>query len=248
MWVETVRRLIVSLVIVLSLILTAVPLVSAQCETESLGCRRTIKVIPVGSVETGEPIVTTTPANLMIFHTGQGPIQNVWLLIVLNKPTYDALSQITINGSTFMTKADFKLATTKKIPPTSPNSTTGYPGSLCHYEVSAVRDKLEEKNDPIYYGMKYFLARITTAHTDFTLAVELTSAADLKALILAMGRYDPCHSTANVGIECVRYEPFNACSSFSKSTLVVPEPATLVMTAVPLVGIAGLYAVKRRKK
>ena len=241
------RRLATFTLIVAAFVLMAIQLVSAECETEcGLGCAHTIKVIPVGSTKTGEPLVTTTPADLMIFHTGNGPIKNVWLLIVLNEPTYNALNQITINGTQFMTKGDFELVTTQKIPRILPNSATGYPGSLCRYNVAAIKDNMDETGNKIYYGVKFFLPQITTVPKYFTLAVELDSSADLKALVLALGRYDLC-SEQCYRIECVCYEPFNRCSSFSKSTLVVPEIATLAITASPF-GALGLFAIKRRKK
>lgn len=243
------RRLIASIAIIFSLILIAVPLVAAQSDTQCLGCPHTIAVVPVGSKDSNGPVVTTTPADLMIFKTGSHSVENVWLLIVLNKPTYDALDKITINGSTFMTKADFHLVTAKKIPPTSANPATEYPGSECQYEVSAIRSNMEEdKNAPVYYAIKYFLPSITKKPTYFTLTVELNSNADLKALILALGRCDSCGCPGDFGTQCIRYRPFTCCSSFSKSTLVVPEAATLAMTTAPLAGIAGLYAIKRRKK
>lgn len=250
------RRLQLSLIIVtsLTLLLVAIPMVAAKCEPLcDSGCKHTIKVVPEGSTETGEPIVTQSPANLIIFQTGKGPIKNVWLLIVLNRPTYDNLASITINAATFMTKADFHRVTDKKIPSTLPNIRTGYPGSQCQYEVSAIRDKMDQKkSDTIYYGVKFFLAEITTTPTHFTLAVQLTSTAELRALILALGRYDSCdgHDCFRIGcfeIECRRCEPFNACSSFSNSTFVVPEIATLALTASPF-GALGLIAIKRRKK
>jgi hypothetical protein len=83
--------------------------------------------------------------------------------------------------------------------------------------------------------------------TKFTLTVELNSPANLKALVLALGRYDFCN-TRQYKIDCLPYKPFNACSSFSKSTLVVPEIATLALTIAPFCGAIGFYAIKRRKK
>lgn len=235
------RRLLVLVAILFSLILIAIPVVNA-----SLGCRHTIKVIPSGSTTTGEPIVTETPADLVIFHTGKGPIKNVWLLIVLNEPTYNALNQITINGTSFLTKEDFQLVTAKKIPPSLPSS-DGYPGSLCQYNVAAIKDKMGEKGNPVYYAVKYFLPKITKTPISFTLAVELGSAANLKALVLALGRYDSI-GDSDYQVDCVPYKPFNACSSFSNSTLIVPEVATLALTSAPLCGAAVFYMIKRGKK
>jgi hypothetical protein len=104
-----VRSIPVLLLLVSSLILIAVSPVAAECQTECSGCRDTIQVIPVGSTKTGEPIVTENPADLVIFHTGNGPIKNVWLLIVLSEDTYDALDQIVIDDTVFMPKMIFNL-------------------------------------------------------------------------------------------------------------------------------------------
>jgi hypothetical protein len=226
------------------LLLVAVPIVAACDE----GCASTIQVIPVGSKSTGTPIVTSTPANLIIFHTGQGPIENVWLLIVINKPTYDKLVSITINGNAFMTQSDFQLVKDKKIPPEAPNINTGYPGSLCQYEVSAIKSNMDEaKNNPVYYALKFILSQITTSPSHFTLAVNLSGPASLKALILALGRYDKDNKHGFDPFCQPASSPFNRDSSFSKSTFVVPEIATAALTASPF-GAFGLYAVKRRRK
>ncbi|MEM4704338.1 MAG: hypothetical protein QXJ02_04645 [Candidatus Bathyarchaeia archaeon] len=198
-------------------------------------------------MKTGEPIVTENPANLMIFHTGNGPIRNVWLLIVINEPTYNALDKITIDDAVFMTKSDFKLVTAKKIPPLNADPATGYPGSLCQYNVAAIKDKIKEKGNNIYYGVKFFLSQITKNPTKFTLTVELNAPAELKALVLALGRYDQTNPL-RPNSDCLPYKPFNACSSFSKSTLVVPEIATLALTVAPFGGAIGFYAIKRIKK
>ncbi len=239
------RRLPILIAVLFSLILIAIPAVNA-----SLGCRHTIKVIPSGSTTTGEPIVTEPPAKLVIFHTGKGPINNVWLLIVLNEPTYDALDVITIDGETFLTKGDFQLVTAKKIPPSLPGS-DGYPGSLCQYNVAAIKDKMGEKGNSIYYAVKFFLPKITKTPTEFTLAVtlavKLSSAANLKALVLALGRYDSI-GNSDYDVNCVPNKPFNTCSSFSNSTLIIPELATLALTSAPLCGAAVLYMIKRGKK
>ncbi len=244
------RRLALALTVILvtlTITLIASPLVfAATCEPDNNGSRHTIKVVPVGSTETGDPIITNTPANLMILHTGQGPIKNVWLILVLNKQTYDALNKITINGTTFMTKTDFSLVTKKKIPPTLPDPAKNYPGSVYQYEVSAIKDKMDEKGNPVYYGYKYFLNKITKDPTHFTLTLEFDSpVSDVKALVLALGRYD-CPTLLHTN--CNHPEPFNTYNSYSKSTLVVPEIATAAIAAAPLAALGLLYTAKRRKK
>ena len=237
------RRLLFTLMFIFVAMLVTIPMVNA-C---SCGCVHTMKVIPLGSTKTGEPIVTENPANLTIFYTGQGPIKNVWLLIVLNEQTYNALNQITINGNPFMYKSDFKLVTTQKVPPSLPNPDTGYPGSLCQYSVSAIKDKIKEKGNPIYYGVKFFADEIFKTPTNFTLSIELDSPANLKALVLALGRID-AKSKLDFEVDCVPYKPFNACSSFSNSTFIVPDSATLALTASSFLGAGGFYLIKHRKK
>jgi len=235
------RRLTILFAIFVTLTILAIPAVSA-CQ-DNCGCRNTIQVIPVGSQKTGDPIVTGNPANLEIFHTGKGPITNVWLLIVINKPTYDALKNITVDGGLFLKKSDFRPADTQKIPPKNPMD--DYPGSLCQYNVAAIKEKMNEKGKTVYYAVKFFTDKITTSPKKFTLRVNLESSADLKALVLALGRYDS-KVTCKCSVKCV--EPFNACSSFSKSTFVVPEASTLALTLAPLSAVAGFYFVRRKKK
>lgn len=240
----------VFIIIIISILscLIVISTVKAECEIYCCCfCRHTIKVIPKGAIETGDPIVTTSPANLTIFHTGRGPIKNVWLLIVINKQTYDNLNRITINGSTFLTKNDFQLVTRKKIPPLLPNSTTGYPGSLCRYSTAAIKDKMDEKGKPVYYSIKFFLPQITKIPKEFNLTVEATSPTNVKAIVLALGRYDPSFRDY-IPPSCFCFEPFNTCSSFSKSTFVIPEPATIALTIASFLAIIGFYFIKQRKE
>jgi hypothetical protein len=107
----------------------------------------------------------------------------------------------------------------------------------------------EAKNNPVYYALKFILSEITTSPTHFTLAVNLSGPASLKALILALGRYDK-DTKHGFDLFCQPApvcSPFNRDSSFSKSTFVVPEITTVALTASPF-GAFGLYAVKRRRK
>ena len=242
--VRKVRRQKTAAIAVTALIfmIIAVPLVTADSSI-CPGDAHTIKIWPVDTADsTGMPIVTGTPSNLFILHTGQGPIKNVWLLTVISKPTYDNLDMITINGTEYMNKTDFELVTVSRLPPTAPNAPTGYPGTAWRYEVSAIKSNLNETGQQVYWAVKYFLPQITTTPTYFTLAVKLTAPASIKALILGLGRYD---RQVGFSIECNK--GFNRFTSYSKSTLVVPEIATLALIASPFAGL-GLYASRRRKK
>lgn len=182
------------------------------------GRRHIIAVVPVDSEDTGEPRMTKSPANLMIYHTGRASIKDVHLLIVIDKSTYDGLSRITIDSlSISIYKDDFIEVT----------------GDLkfgnCKYEANAIRDKLAAAaGDPIYYCFVYFADKITTK-TYFTLEIDSTQ---IKALVLALGKD---HS-----------DVFNACSSFSKSTFVIPEIATLALATASIAAL-GAYAYKRKR-
>lgn len=242
---EKVRRqkLIALIALALTLAILTAPLASAS------GNAHTIKVWPIGTTtDTGAPIVTGTPADLFILHTGQESIENVWLLIVIAEPTYNNLDQITMNGTKFLDKTDFKLVTTNKIPPLTPNIITGYPGVTWQYEVSAIKSNMgEDKNAEIYYAIKYFLPKISTVPTKFTLAVILTPPATIKALILGLGKCDTSKDKcSSFSFECID-TPLDRFTSYSKSTLVTPEIAPLALMASPFAAF-GLLAFKRRKK
>jgi hypothetical protein len=246
------RRLLALSFTLLVLLLVAIPIANASFDP-CHGCRHIIKVIPVEPTfptKRGEPLITGNPANLMIFQTGRGlgSVKNVWLLIVLNEPTFNALVQINMNGSKFMEPSDFIEVTTRKIPPTDPDPTTGYPGSLCTYNVAAIKDKMNEtKTSKIYYGLKFLVNQISTRPTNFTLEIVLNTPVSLKALVLALGRLDVCGG-CGCGVSCIGNEPFNACSSFSKSTFMISEAATIALATAPFLGAAGFYLIKHKRK
>jgi hypothetical protein len=206
-------------IIPITVAVLAVVMLMAISNVNAEECRHIIQVIPVGSEETGEPRITTSPANLMIFHTGEADIKDVHLLIVIDNSTYEGLGTITTNTSLTISKSDFKLVTVNRL---------GF--GNCEYEVSAIKDKLGVGQDvDIYYNFTVFLEKITTSPTYFTLTVNSNP---VRVLVLALGKD--------------RSDVFNACSSFSKSTFVIPEPATIFM-AVASIAALGAYAYKRKR-
>jgi hypothetical protein len=206
-------------IIPITVAVLAVVMLMAISNVNAEECRHIIQVIPVVSEETGEPRITTSPANLMIFHTGEADIKDVHLLIVIDNSTYEGLGTITTNTSLTISKSDFELVTVDRL---------GF--GNCEYEVSAIKDKLGVGRDvDIYYNFTVFLEEITTSPTYFTLTVNSNP---VRVLVLALGKD--------------RSDVFNACSSFSKSTFVIPEPATIFMAAASIAAL-GAYAYKRKR-
>ena len=245
------KKAIIALVLVLCL--CTLPVLFAVATPDPSA---NIKVWPVGGVETGDPIVTGSPADMMIYTTAQTKASyNVHLLLVLNEETYTGLDRIEItNGvNVIYYQSDFDDGITnpsEKIPQADPDTEyLGYPG--CQederYGVGAVKDKLGTTGD-IYYCIKPVFDYIDTNPTYFTITVYGTST-DLKVLVLAFGRtpttqdlqdplYDPFYDAFD--------DPFNEHSSWSGSTLIVPELATILLATASL-SVFGLYTLKRKK-
>jgi len=198
-----------------------------------------IRVIPVGGVHTGEPIITKSPANIIIFSTSgaHSPITNVWLILSINKDTYDHLVSIITDITTSFAKSDFAEAVEAKIPPEA--ASPPYPGSKDQYEVSAIKDALGT-TDKIYYAYKAFdISTITTTPQTFTLTVNAPGVTKMRVLVLAIG-YDESLDTKGDGV-------FNQKTPYSGSTLVIPEIATLALIASTFSAL-GIYGIKRIKK
>ena len=240
---KTQTKATLTLVLTIILALAAVPHVRANPGAN-------IRIIPVGSAETGEPLVTTTPAKLMIFCVGHSPIKNIWLLIALNKPTYDTLSNITAvaednSYSTTFQKEHFiqvPADESPKIPPQETDETHDptYPG--CHftntYKTSAIRDKLDAKRENIHYAYKLFLNQITKTPKNLTITINLNGQpSNLKALIMALGQWPQSYEGQ-----------FNEKSQYSGTTLIViPEPATILLATASITAL-GVYTIKHRKR
>jgi len=218
-----------------------------------------IRVIPVGSTTNGEPIIANSPADLIIYVTTaqHSPTKNVWLLIALNKPTYDAIDNITAVGvdvSVTFEKARFVLAQYSngqydpaRIPPEAANGPYDptYPGCTNddQHATSAVGEKVGGKGEDVYYAYEFFKDSITKTPYEFTVTLNVASSMDVsleKALVLAFGRAIPDDNGNYYGL------PFDIHTPYSGSTLVVPELAPILLTLSSF-GALGLYAIRRRK-
>ena len=198
-----------------------------------------IKVWPVGTVESEEPVATTSPADMMIYVTSyEQRITSAWILLVLNQETYDGLDHIEVASVTY-NPSDFHVATEDKIPLRAAGSEgAGYPGceGYLQYPIGAVKDWVGATGEDVYYAVKkVFDFEIDTTPVFFTITHYGTST-DLKILVLALGR------ETETGLE----GPFNNHSSFSGSTLIVPELATILLATASL-SVFGLYKLKRKK-
>ncbi len=194
-----------------------------------------VRVIPVGGIHTGDPIVTTSPAEIQIFSSSHTPITNVWLILIMNEDTYDHLTGITADATTFA-KSDFAEAA-DKIPPKEPSGS--YPGSKDQYALGAIKSKLGTSGKAYYAYKAFSISTITTAVQTFTLTVNAPGATQLRVLVLGNGYYAPLDNKGDGKL--------NQSTPWSGSTLVVPEVATLAIAASSF-GALGLYAIKRGKK
>ena len=215
-------------------------ILSCLCKFLCWSQMRNIKIVPKGSVHTGEPLVTGTPADLIIYSTGHSPIENVWLLMVMDEATYNGLENITTSIGVTVPKSDFKLVTTKWLPPFLPDLSTDppYPGSCVRYEVSAIKDKIGTTGN-VYFAIVHILDEITTTPTPFTLTVNLETPTSIRVLLIALGRYNKFPT------DCLL--PFNEGSPYSNSTLVVPELETILLITAPICAL-GVYTIKRKRK
>jgi hypothetical protein len=215
----------------------------------------TLRVVPVGFVETGEPIVTQSPADLMIYVTdaAKQPLTHVWLLLAINEDTYTYMTKIYTNTSLFFYPADFVNVTETgetKIPPTDPYPSTptwpGYPG--CEqdeqYQVDAIKSKIGVPTDGnLYYALGDLggstgdpIGPVTTTPQFFRVIVE-GAIPDMKVLVMALG-YWPDAPNATPYL-------LNVHSPFTGSTLIVSEIGTMLLVLAPFSAF-GLYKIRRR--
>jgi len=160
--------------------------------------------------------------------------------MVLDEDTYNSLDTITTTLGVTVPKSDFKLVTSSWLPLLDADLSTvpPYSGSVVRYRVSAIKDKIGTTG-PLYFACVHLVNEVTTMPTSFTLTVNSNTPTSIKVLLLALGRYNS--SPVDFLL------PFNECSSYSNSTLVVPELGTILLIAAPLCAL-GAYTVKRKRK
>lgn len=226
-------------------------------------------VWPVDATETGEPIVTISPADMQIFVVSpQKNSSNVWLLLSLNNETYEGLQSIEITdiiyGDTGETgtpvtyiQDDFTQPVSDpydnadKIPVVRPEDATWPPvvQSLEHpypgcqkderQQVSTFKTKLGAPQDEPIY---YSIAYVFDHVTTVPTNFTITvHTSDVSNLkVLVMA------------FGCAEGLPkytgaLNIHSSWSQASLIViPELATMLLATAAIAAV-GIYKVKRRK-
>jgi hypothetical protein len=196
-----------------------------------------IKIWPVGTTESEEPVVTTSPVDMMIYVTAyEQRIQSAWVLLVINQETYDGLDHVDVAGVNYYT-SDFNAITENKVPPKAPDG--DYPGcdGYLQYATGAVKDWVDATGEDAYYAIKEVFDYIIDDTPVYFTITHYGTSTEFRILVLALGREvlsDP-------------YEgPFNNKSSFSGSTLIVPELATILLATASL-SVFGLYKLKHKK-
>jgi hypothetical protein len=199
-----------------------------------------IRVIPVGGVHTGEPIVTTSPAEIMIYSQSHTPIENVWLILAINEDTFNHLNTITADTTTF-DQNDFAVPTEAKIPPEAASGI--YPGCerSAQYEVNTIKDKLGTPHTgKIYCAYKNFsISTITTTIQTFILTANAPGVTQLRVLVLANGYYKRLDNPKEYKL--------NEKTPWSNSTLVIPECCGTLLLTIASFAALGFFASKTKK-
>jgi len=232
------------------IILAAVPLVVAMPDPFA-----TLRVVPVGSVTTGDPIVTQSPADLMIYVTdgAKQPLTDVWLLFAINEDTYLNMIKIYTNTSLTIFPGNFVNVTKTgetKIPPGAPGSySSAWPGVEApddQYGVDSIKSKIGIPADgDMFYALGDLggssgdlIGPVTTSPQFFKVTVE-GPISNMKVLVMALG-YWP---------EAPNVHPYllNVHSPFTGSTLIVPELSTVLLALSPFSAF-GLYKIRHKMK
>lgn len=249
------KRTVLSIFVILTL-LSMVSFAKATPDPFS-----TLVVWPYDTPEGAEgPIVTTSPANLIIYNNDNSHIlTDVWLTLVINQLVKDNLVSIFTNTSlsflpVHFTEIDSTESPSYKIPlPGSETSAWGtWPGLEVDdaYDVGSLRSKLDiADGESMWYAVgdldsspgwvDHGPAGLNKQDPEyFTLTVDLGgSGGNWKVLVLALGYVD-------VGMHT---EPgmLNVHSPYTRSTLVVSEVGALLLALAPASAF-GLYKIRHK--
>lgn len=226
----------------------------------------TLTVWPYDTPEGAEgPIVTTSPANLIIYNNDNKTVlDDVWLLLVINKPAYDHLVSITTNVSLNFFPEYFLgipgiADPNERIPPTESDSDTtptppfayrpnGWPGIEFddQYQIGSLRDLLEiPSGESMYYSVG-----------------DLDSSPDwIDHGPTGLNREDPEYFTITVDtggwggnwkvlVLALGHSDdypddliLNVNTPYTRSTLIVSELGTLLLAVAPMSAF-GIYKIK----
>jgi len=245
-------------------VLISFPLVKAFPDPFS-----TLTVWPLGTPEGAEgPIVTTSPADLIIYNTDDAHVlTDLWLMLVINEPAFDHLSSISTNTSlTFLpahfTEIDGIVSPSHKIPLSPPGSEThpaygSWPGMEPddQYNVGSIRSKLEipKITDSEYESMYYAVGDLDSSSgwidhgptgldkTDpefFTVTVDLGGWGGNWKVLVLALGY------TQDGAHTQEFM-LNVHSPYTRSTLIVPELSTILL-AIASLSAFGLHGIRHK--
>jgi len=234
----------------------------------------TLVIWPVGTPEGSEgPIVTTSPAELIIFNIDNARVlDDVWLLIAINKPAYDHLVSISTNVSLSFLPTNFEeisgtASPADRIPPGGAYSgplvppyayiPNDWPGIefADQYDVGSLRSKLAipKITDQEYESMYYAVGDLDS------------SAGWVDHGPPGLNKHDPEFFTITVNLsegagnwrvlvmalghsnDWPENPILNVRSPYTRSTLIVPELPAIILASTAF-GAFGLYKLRLKRK
>jgi hypothetical protein len=208
----------------------------------------TIRIEPHGSYYPF-PVMLDSPADFSIFvQPGGDPTCDPHILLVITNDTYHELADLTVTVN--WTDTD-TISIDDWTGPETENSKEIPDGWPLHpgvgYTVASLQDHLNT-SDPIYWNFTSFLgAQLTQTPQEFTVTVPLS--VPFRMLVYALGKTGEYDDFDDFGeeIECPESDaPFDNRVPPTKPGLVIPELATILLTAASFCGFA-LYGYKRKR-
>ena len=230
----------------------------------------TLVVWPVGATETGEPIVTTSPADLIIYNNDNAHVLiDLWLMLVINKPAFDHLITIATSDTvelSFLPEHFTEIEGTESpshmiplsLPGSEPPAYGSWPGMEedDQYDVGSLRSKLgiPKTTDAEYESMYYAVGDLDSSPgwidhgpsgLDKTDPEFFTITVDLTA---GAGDWKVLVLALGYSEDGPHTQEgmLNVHSPYTKSTLIVPELQTLVLALAPMAAL-GLYAIRYKR-